>query len=475
MSLQKLREMSERPAAKLLMGVLVVSFVGWGAASWLFDGGVPAQDTSLIKIGRADITLADYQQERGRFVAQLGRAMQQELLVDKVQANEFGRQVLLNMAGRTMMEQQAEALGLAVSPAAVANVIKQSPEFWENGEFSTGKFDAVLDMNGLTEQYYTETLRRQLLREMLLDATTNILPAPDFAVSANLKARYKRRKIEYQTITFSDFKIAGNPTDEDLKLTAAKNPKMVPEYRTISYILVPTNFTNPAGYEKGLEKIKSVEDMLIAGDAMRDAAKKMRADYRELPPMTIQRKTATGESKDIALTDKVMSELFQLEQGGESEITEAKHGFVIFRVEKIAPAHAVPLDERKAELTALWKQSEQEKQAYKKGNELLLETDKKLSQTANIGRADGAPLEILSMVYQLPVNKRALVAGQGAFYVVNVVSDEGVRPEDLQKKNEVAKEMAAEIRQQILDDYSRYLSRKYDLKLNEKLLLRTVE
>jgi peptidyl-prolyl cis-trans isomerase D len=470
MSLQDLRNASERPLAKLLMGLLIFSFVGWGAANWLFNQ-TESINGSLIKIGSETVSVGEFEMERNRQIAQMGKEMQRQLYSDKQTQAYFSQQVMANMTTRILMEQHAKNIGLNVSPTAIANIIKQSPEFWENGTFSTDKFDAVLDMNGITEKYFTDTLRRGELREMILESLNNDLPVPDFMSTAVYNARHATRKIEYSAIRFDAFFARGTPTEDDLREVYAKNPKMQPEYRTISYIIVGAKMNVPDSYERGYDAARSIEDMLVAGDAMKDAAKKMRAEYRTFNPMTIQKKYANGTtSGDGVLTDEIMRKLFAMEQGLESEIIEAKNGFVIFRVEKIDLAHSVPFGERRSELTRLWRGHEQEKAAYIRANEIL-SGGKKLAVSTTVSRTGGAPLEVLSAAFSSEMNSPKIVAGANAFYVLNVISETAPKPSKARKK-EIEAEIKNTLARQIVDDYTGYLNRKYKTKVNERMLKR---
>jgi len=80
MSLQGMRDASERPFAKVLMGLLIFSFVGWGAASWILGDSAPT--TTIATIGNVEITQQRFEEERRRQMAQISREMQQQLFVD---------------------------------------------------------------------------------------------------------------------------------------------------------------------------------------------------------------------------------------------------------------------------------------------------------------------------------------------------------------------------------------------------------
>ncbi|MDR3208857.1 MAG: SurA N-terminal domain-containing protein [Rickettsiales bacterium] len=469
MSLQGLRNTSEQLWAKLLMGILIFSFVGWGAANWIL--GETTMNSSMVKIGSETVSLSDFEAERNRQIAQMGKEMQKQIYSDRQTRTYFNQQVLTNMATRILLEQHAANIGLVVSPTAVANIIKNSPEFWEDGAFSTDKFGAVLDINGISEKQFTETLRRQGLRETLLGSLANKIEPADFMVRALYSARYAKRKIEYSTIRFDAFSASGSPTEDNLREVYAKNPKMVPEHRTISYIIVGAKMNQPDSYDRGYEAARSIEDMLVAGDTMKDAAKKMRATHRTFEPMTIQKRTSRGAVGDPVLTDEIMKNLFAMEQGLESEIIEAKNGFVIFRIEKIDPAHAIPFGERRGELAALWRKSEQEKQAYLRANEIL-STGKKLAVTTMVGRTDGAPLEVLSAAFSAELDKPQIVPGTNAFHIVKAVEDIPAAKMGAAKRKEIAAEIKNMLSRQILDDYTNFLARKYSITQNEKMMRR---
>jgi len=468
MSLQGLRDASEKIWAKILMGILVFSFVGWGAASWLL--GETTVNNSLVRVGSESVSLTEFEQERNRQLAQMGKDMQKKMFLDKQTYNYFNRQILSNLATRMLLEQHAANIGLVVSPIAIANIIKGSPEFWDNGAFSTDRFDFVLDMNGITEKYFTDTLRREQLREMILGSLSNGLPIPNFMTESVYNSREALRKIEFSTVRFDAFAANGTPTEDNLREVYMKNPTIVPEYRTISYVMVGAKMDNPNSYDRGYETARSIEDMLVAGDAMRDAAKKMRVDFRALEPMTVQRKTAFGTVGDSVLTDEVMRGIFSMEQGIESEIIESKNGFVIFRVEKIDPAHAVPFGTRRNELTALWRKAEQEKQAYARANEIVVD-GKKLAVAATVARGYGAPLEVLNAAFSSELDRPRIVSGDGVFYVVKVVEEVAPKMNNAKKK-EIEAEIKNILSRQILDDYTGFLGRKYSIVPNEKMLRR---
>ena len=211
--LEYLRNASEKPVAKILIGVLAFSFVGWGVAEWIFGGAVG--DNTLIRVGDSEITAQQFNNEKSRELAKMTREQQREIYTDAAAQNQFSNKVLMNLATQQMALNRAEDLDLVVSDKRIAQEIRLFPDFQENGEFSTFMFDRVLGNAGYSEAQFANVLRGDILRSMVLGATGAAISVPEFVVDATYNARYATRDIDYATVKYSDFTV-GKPTDEQL-------------------------------------------------------------------------------------------------------------------------------------------------------------------------------------------------------------------------------------------------------------------
>ena len=220
-----------------------------------------------------------------------------------------------------MAENRANDLGFAVSDARIAREIRMFPEFQENGQFSAYLFDYVLNNSGYTESQFAAILRSQVLRSMVLGAVGATVKVPTFATRAMYNARYATRDVEYATVKYDDFKVA-NPTDDDLRAFYTQNPRTVPEFRTISYVLVPADMSKPDEYDAAYETAIKVEDDIIAGETFADVAKKHKAKHVSVKPFSVDKRP-----NDEVLTDKMIATLFDMDEGLESEMIETKKGF----------------------------------------------------------------------------------------------------------------------------------------------------
>ena len=90
--LEYLRNAADKPLAKFLIAILAFSFVGWGVAEWVFGGS--RGDTTLVRVGNADVTMQEYNAERSRALAQMTREQQRAVYTDAQTGAQFTARVL---------------------------------------------------------------------------------------------------------------------------------------------------------------------------------------------------------------------------------------------------------------------------------------------------------------------------------------------------------------------------------------------
>ncbi len=462
--LEYLRNAADKPVAKILIGILAFSFVGWGVAEWIF--GNVAGDTTLVRVGDAEVTMQQFSLEKNRQLAQMTREQQRATYADPALTQALNSKVMSTLTTQAMADNRAEDLGFVVSDAQIAREIRNFPEFQLDGQFSTYMFDTVLANSGYSEASFADVLRRQVLRGYVLGALSLPIDVPDFSVQAAYDARYSQRQIDYTTVDFDDFKI-GAPTDEQLRTFYAQNPHVIPEQRTVSYVLIPADMDKPDSYDDAYDNAILVEDDIIAGDAMSAAASRHNAKYVSLGTFD-----AGNRPVDEILTDNMMKRIFDMEEGLESELIETKRGFVIVRVDKIIPSHNAEFEDIKKNLVNDWKRAEQRKQAYVRANELLVDLNKEGNlegkKTVTVTRTSGAPIDVLNAAFNSEIGNNSIVNGQNSFYVLHIEKEIAATPDD-KKMADIRKELEKNAAQEIIDDYNAFLIREYPIKVNEKV------
>lgn len=461
--LEYLRNASEKPIAKILITILAFSFVGWGVAEWIFGNVV--NENALVHVGDTEISVQEFNLEKSRALAQLSKDEQRAVYTDTATQNAFAQQVLTKMTTQQMAENRADDLGFIVSDKRIAHEIRSFPEFQVNGEFSTLAFDTVLNNSGYSEAAFADVLRGNVLRSMVLGAVGIDVPVPEFAVRAAYDARYGEREIEYATIKYSDFSV-DTPTDDQLAQYYKQNPQTVPETRSVSYVIIPAEMSQPDKYDAGYAIAVKFEDDIIAGETMADAAKTHGAKYVDLGTFDRDHRPV-----DKVLTDTMMSKIFDMDAELESEMIETKDGFVFLRVNEITPAHTAKFESVKDTLVNDWKRAEQKKQAYVRANAVLTDfkSNGKLAngKSATVSRTSGAPTDVLVAAFRGDAGEKSIVPSSDAFYVLNI--KDSIAPKmDTKKMADLRTEMQSMSKSGMMDDYNSFLIREYPIKVNQK-------
>ncbi|MFQ6739316.1 MAG: SurA N-terminal domain-containing protein [Alphaproteobacteria bacterium] len=461
--LEYLRNVSEKPLAKFLIALLAFSFIGWGVAEWVLGGG--ARDNSLVRVGRTKISVQQFSNEKSRELASMSRDEQRAVYADENATMAFSNKILSKLITQAMTQNRARDLGFVVSDHRIAREIREYPEFQQNGQFSTILFDYVLSQSGYSEADFANFLRDQITRSMTLGAISAPVAVPQFVVDASYNARYATRDIEYATVKLSDFK-AETPSDNQLREFYAQNPQTVPETRAVSYVLIPGDMSKPDEYDAAYATALKVEDDIIAGEALDATATKHNAKYVAIKPFT-----RASELNDKIMDDTMITKVFSMEEGADSELMETKDGFVIVHIDKVAPAHVAEFDSVKKNLVAAWQNDARTKQAYVRANEMLVDLNKNgklANKTAkSVSRTSGAPVSVLAAAFNNPISTNIIVPDQDAFYVLSV-KGEKMPAGDNKKAQELRKELSDSVTRQIQDDYNAFLMRTYPAKINKK-------
>ena len=468
--LEYLRNAAEKPLAKFLIAILAFSFIGWGVAEWIFGGG--AGDTALVRVGGSEISVNQFSNQKQQLLAGMSREQQRSIYTDANATKSFNTYVLSELTSQQMVQNRAHDLGFVISDHRIARQIRDIPAFQRDGKFSKEHFDAALRANGLTEDRLSAVLRSDIARSMVLGPMSERIKVPEFVIDSAYNTRYATRDIEYKVVNFDNFKVA-KPTDDMLKTYYAQNPKTLPETREISYVFVSADMAKPDSYDEGMARMVKVEDEIIAGDTLSDAAKKHGARFIKLDAFA-----RNAAINDANITPEIVAKIFEMDEGSDSETLEVKKGFLILHIDKVNPAHSAEFESVKKDLLPEWTRAEKRKQAYEKANEFLVDLNKENKWTGatakSVTRVSGAPISVLNDAFNNPVGTNKIVETPDAFYVLSVkaVKKPGA---DEKKRAALRKEIEQTIMYQVQADYNKFLQRKYPVKLNEKVYKRFIE
>lgn len=468
--LEYLRNAADKPVAKVLMGILIFSFVGWGVAEWVF--GLSSSDTTLMRVGGAKVSIQQYSNMKSNELSMLSREEQRKIYTDPIAMSAFQDGVIKKIASIKRVEKHADDLGYMVSDHKIADEIRSIPQFQTNGKFSAEAFDVVLRNSGLTESDVANDIRMRTLNNMVNAPIDTKIKTPRFAVRAAYNARGASRTVDVATVKFSDFDVK-SPSEENLREFYKQNPHRVAESRDISYVILPTEMDKPDEYEKNLKVAQKMEDDIIGGESLATAAKTHNAKFHKYENVT-----AKKLPDDKFFDNAMIARVFDMDAGVESEMIETRDGFVIVRIDKIVPEHNAEFDSVKTDLTAEWKRAERRKLAYVRANELLVDLNKtgKLAnkKTINVTRTDGAAPAVLVAAFKNSVGRNAIADDADAFYVLHV-ENEKLPTADNKKIDAMNSEISKMSAEHIRADFDAYLEREYPIKINEKTYNRFVK
>ncbi len=235
--MDRLREGVNSIAVKIILGIIILSFVFAGVGSYLVSGS----NNSAAKVGNTDIPRGEfemaYQNERNRMQAQLGDYFSQ-MLADPAYVESFRKSVLDRMINDVLLNQQAEALGLRISDEQISRMILEMPQFQSNGKFDQEIYLASLRRAGFSPDSFAEYMRRELVRDQLLNA----LQTSEFTLPGEVKVGgelfTQTRDIRTITIDLTEFAKNVELADEEIQeyYKANQDNFTRPEQAKVSYV-----------------------------------------------------------------------------------------------------------------------------------------------------------------------------------------------------------------------------------------------
>lgn len=364
--LEQLRKGAGSWVARILLGLLIVSFGIWGVGDFIQG----TQDRDVAKVGDTAITAQEFDQQYRREL----QVWQQRLglVIDNERARQLGLPdtTLQTMVQRALIDQEVARLGLAIGNDALVREIRNNPAFRNSfGQFDRFVFEQVLAQNGWGERAYVELLRRDTLRDHLLGAIEPAgLPAPSVLTDRVLAYREERRIAEVLTIAPQMLGQIAEPDQATLEQFHKDNAARftVPELRRLSYVLVtPDALSSQVSvtdqevqeeYEARRAEFeqperRQVEQIVYPAEAEAKAAALRLAKGEDFA--AVAKATRNLEAKDIALGSLLKTDLpgpvgeaaFALEKGKVSDPVQSPFGWHLVRVVDIAPGRTRPLAE----------------------------------------------------------------------------------------------------------------------------------
>ena len=161
--LERIREGSQGIAAKIILGLVILTFAISGIGSYINSKA----DTALATVNGVEITQSAveeaYQNETNRMKSQFGEVIDQ-LLADENYVANLRQGVLDRLIVQELQRQQAKDLGIRVSDEQIKKAIVAMPNFQRAGQFDNDIYLAVLRQAGFQPSQFRDYLREEMVR-----------------------------------------------------------------------------------------------------------------------------------------------------------------------------------------------------------------------------------------------------------------------------------------------------------------------
>ena len=203
--LENIRESSQGMTAKIILGLVILTFALAGIGSYNGSADTSVADVNGEKISQDDFNKA-YQEQRGRMQQQFGE-MFERLAADKTYMANFRDSVVDNLINERLIDQNSSDLGIRISDERIKDTIRNMPEFQIDGIFDNNRYLALIQQAGF---YQSSSFRDYLRSQMTRRQLTQSLVVSEFSLpyqnklAANLQNQ--KRDINYAIIELEKFK-----------------------------------------------------------------------------------------------------------------------------------------------------------------------------------------------------------------------------------------------------------------------------
>ncbi|MGD9423894.1 peptidylprolyl isomerase [Pantoea sp. NSTU24] len=395
--MDNLRAASNHVVLKIILGLIILSFVLTGVGNYLIGGNNDyAAKVNGQEISRGQLEQA-FNSERNRQQQMLGDQFSQ-LASNEGYMQQIRQQALSQLIDQALLDSYIKDLHLSISDDQVKQAIFNQQAFQTNGKFDNAKYLGLIGNMGFSADQYAEALRKQLSNQQLINAVANT----DFTLKGEASKLVdlvsQQREIRQATLDVNALAAKQTVTDDEISqyYQQHKSSFMAPEQFRVSYLLMDAasmqqaasdadiqawydqhkaDYTQPQRSRYSVIQTKTEADanavlaQLKAGASFADVAK-----AKSIDPISARKggdmgwlepSTTPDELKNAGLTAK----------GQMSGVIKSSVGFLVVRLDDIQPEQVKSLDEVRSAVAAKVKQE--------KGVDAFYKLQQKVSEAAS--------------------------------------------------------------------------------------------
>ncbi|HDN2512201.1 MULTISPECIES: peptidylprolyl isomerase [Providencia] len=367
--MENLRTKANSPFIKILLGLIMLSFVLTGVMMGGLGGNSAnkAAEVNGQPISKEQLQQA-FQQERQSLQEYLGDKFS-EVASNEESMNLLRRQALDNLINNELINQYANELNLSASDQQIEQSIFSMPIFQTDGRFDSDKYREILSRYNINADSFAAQIRQDLTRAQLGKSFTGT----DFALPSEVKAYaelfMQEREIRTATLSLADVQAKQTISEEELKAyyDANQNSFISPEKVKVSYVEMDAASMPEATvsdeevktyYEQNLKNYTQAEQKQYsmiqvasekeANDIINEI--KAGADFATLAAEKSTDKFSAGNKgligwMEAASTPSEIITANLTEKGQLSAPVKAQDNYVVFRLDDIKPESTKPFEQ----------------------------------------------------------------------------------------------------------------------------------
>lgn len=420
--LQKIRDRITGWVAFFFLGLIAVVFVFWG-----IDFGSSA-DTYAVEVNGEKVPAQTVQRAWQQRLSQLHQMLRDELPPELLSSQQGA--MLDQFAQQTLLRQRAEKFGYQVSDEALANRVREIPQFHADGQFSVDRYNAILRSAGLTPAQFESDLRAELLISQVQEAVVDSA----FVLPYELERRYllerQEREIDYALIAANAFANEVQVTDEQIQAWYDSHTAefMTPETVDLQYLEV-TRDAAAAGvevteqalkdyYETSKERFQTMERrrarhiLVTAEDGLDEAAAEKKAtdlaaqlqsgaNFEELAKQHSKDPGSAQQGGDLGWAERGMfvgpfeDALFSMSKGETRGPVKTQFGYHIIRLEEIDAGQLKSFEEVRDELEVEYRKDRSDALFNDAWQQLDEQSFAALTELESVAKALNLPLKTI--------------------------------------------------------------------------------
>jgi len=382
--LEAIRNHAKGWIAKVILGLIVVTFALFGVDSYMKDdsrGEVIAQ-VGDVGISREELSF-EIRLQSERMRETLGPAFDPAV----TETADFRKQVLDSLVERRALLQEAQKLKFLAPDAYLTAILGQIPAFQEEGKFSQPLYETVLRQNSRTPAQFENELRQAFMLEAIT-SPVSLAAFPSSTSMAQIAGLVtQQREISWVDVSATSVasQIKVTPADIERYYQANKAEFTEPEQIRTEYLVLDrsavaaslkvsdqavADYYQSHQAQFGQPEQRSASHILIATDASADAGSRAKAKAKATELMQTLQKSperfaelARSLSQDpgSAAQDGSLGSfargmmvkpfedaVFSMKPNEIRGPIESDFGYHVIRLDGIQPAKAVPLQEVRA-------------------------------------------------------------------------------------------------------------------------------